>query len=363
MIISENSYFRTNLGGMLTHLGYTQVIQAEHVDEASFFFSQFGDQIKLVLFENLGGNVTDLPISRLMIQRSELDFTPLVLITNFTAPIPYFTQGISPLSRIDAELDRPFTISQLSKCIYQAHERRAHLRNKILICGETYQNAIAEALLVKNRPMHWQEITSATQLDELDEALIHHPFRVGTIMVEPASVDKHMLDRLAHFKKTLPGAQTPLVILSRNSSKIQPFRLFADLFFEIEADADVLLEIVSKRIIFGREIRDFLIKFKQALKSNSSNSQRLLQIALKKDSVRWELLKSKAKLLEAEGKPEAALHYLFQAWRSQPCDPSIYLSLIELSTGSDHQKWISIAKEFCPHHPQIQQIGLHAHAQ
>ena len=38
MIISENSYFRTNLGGMLTHLGYTQVIQAEHVDEASFLF-------------------------------------------------------------------------------------------------------------------------------------------------------------------------------------------------------------------------------------------------------------------------------------------------------------------------------------
>ncbi len=353
IIVSENEVFSKALSSMISGLGYHQALITHHVDEASFFFEKYNDQIKLIIFEVVEEGNSDLPLARLIIQKSELNFVPLIFVSNRSPKIPFLSFHSQDLSRIDRELMRPFTFQHLKQCIALAHERRSLLRNRLIYFGSQHSSGFFEAILVKNLPMHWQEVNVLDSLEGLQEYLAIHSFRVGGILIEPGSLSKKLIDYLAHYKKTTAGIQTPYLLLSTATHEVEPFRLFTDLYYDISNGPDEILSALSRRILYGWEIRDLLVEFKALIKIDPKGTEKRVQALLKKDGERWELRKCLAKMYEIKGDSARAIENYKRVLVSHPCDPATYLGLIELSSPEEKVNWIFQAKLFCPNHPQI----------
>ena len=342
---------------MLQKFGFHTILETDHVDEAHFFFTKYKEQIKLILFETSELEGADLPLSRLVIQKSELNFVPLIFISNHSHKFPYFRFQSHQLSRIDRDLSKPFSLPQLRTCIAQSHQRRAQLRNRILVFGATHVAKIAESIFVKKLPMHWQELIEVDSIETLQSNLELHAFRVGGIIIEPSKASAEMIEVLTRYKKTTAGSLTPLLVLGTEAHEVEPFRLCADLFYNMDEGSDEILSTLSKRIIFGWDVRALLVDFKDLLKAEPKKAEKLIHAHLKHDSERWELLKNYAKICELKGNLHTAKEYYERALITHPCDPSVYLSLMNLVGGLEKDGLIARAQKYCPHHPQIKKMS------
>ena len=359
IVVSEDQYLQRTASLLLTRLGYHTVLTTDHIDEASYFFSHYLEQINLILFESPMDESSDLPLARLVIQKSELNFIPLIFTSNHSKTPSFFSFQQHQLSRVDVTLSKPFGINQLKNSIAMAHRRRANLRNRLVVFSDDLVGRIAETIYIKALPMHWKEVIGVKDLNELKEQLSKNSFRIGGVLIDPGCKSPALSAFLRQYKKSFLGGHTPLAILGTDPEEVAQFRLSGDLFFDLKTHSrSELLSLLSKRLIYSWEVRDLLFRVKGLQKEKDfKGAAHLIRRGLKLDPNRWELLRGMAKIHEATGDKKKAIEFFEKALLTNPCDPYSYLSLISMFEGHSGQraKTLQLANLYCSGHPQIQE--------
>ncbi len=364
IILEENNHTRLVLTKMLSVLGYESVLSSSHIDEVCFYISQNLNRVKLILSASSVDDGPDFPLSRLVIQNRELDLTPMVYIQNESH---FYSQARhpNPLSRIDDTLTKPFIVKDLKASIVRAHQRRAALRNTILILGNQLhrENAI-EAMYDSQDSTHWKEVLSADTFESFKAAVLKGGFRVGSILIAPEFLSHQLVAWLRLFRRSPHGIETPIAFLSQDPGLAHEIRPHCDLFVSDPKTVALkmgmwrqLLLNLSRRLLHGWQLRDLLATAKDKIKSGDVGSaKKNLKQALALDSTRWEAHELEGILAEKSGKTEAAIESFKTELGLQPFAPLPYLKLIQLASVSDRDRFITSAAVYCPHHPQIQAL-------
>lgn len=364
IILEENSHTRQVLVKMLSALGYDSVLGASHIDEVCFFINKNLNHVKLILSSSTFEDGPDFPLSRLVIQNRELDLTPMIYIQNeghFYSQYRY----PNPLSRIDDALTKPFILKDLKASIILAHQRRAQLRNMILIFGKSKlrENAI-EAMYDCNESLHWKEVLSVDTFENFKETIGKCGFRIGGILIEPDCFSSQLLSWLRLFKRSPLGAETQIVFLSQAPALAHEVRPFCDLFIPDpqftplkHSDWKQLILNLSRRLVFSLRLKDLLSSARECIKNDRLVvAQQKVKEAFKVDPTRWELHELSGVLAEKQGLKDAAVKSFKNELLTQPFAPLPHLKLIQLTSGIEKKKIIENAAAYCPQHPQIQTL-------
>lgn len=365
IILEESTHARQVLTKMLTVLGYDVVLSSPHIDEVCFFINQNLSRVKVILSSSTFEDGPDFPLSRLVIQNRELDLTPLIYIQNESHFYSQRKNKPNPLSRIDDSLTKPFILKDLKASIELAQQRRAELRNTVLVFGKPglRENAM-EAMYECGDSTHWKEVISASSFESLKETIAKNGFRVGTLWIESAFLTPGVVQWLRLFKRSALGAQTPVVFLSQSPEFALQVRPYCDLFIPdpetISGKQNLwkrLMVKTSRRLVYSWRLKDLLSSAREFIKSDEIKlAHKKIKEALSIDPFRWEVQELAGLLAEKAGKNEIAIENFKSELATQPFAPLPHIKLILLSFGDEKVKAIHAAALSCPQHPQIQEM-------
>ena len=355
ILLEDDFHCREVLIGFLQECGYTTVFCAANVDEASFYFSEYTQQIKIIVCGNMNSLGLDLPLSRLIIQNRSLDLVPLVMLTNEV----FSSSDLSNqhrLSRLDAVLQRPFGKKTFKKAIFKAHERRALLRNHLIYYGKKFNTEISETVYAESDQFHWRKVSNVTSIQELKESIHQVGFQLGSVCIDEDLITDELVTYLKKFKKEILGSVTSLCIFGHDPFKIRGLRNSGDLFYDTDQPLSEMLSLLSLRMQCQFEMKELLHEIRHALKQkNIKEASELLYQAMQLDHKRWELLELSG-IIEKEKKNfKQAEDFFIKALETHPCSAFSYLNLISISQQSE-----TILKKailYCPLHPEILKLS------
>ena len=355
IVLDEDQHSQKVLASLLQQLGYTQILHAHGVDELDFYCSQNLNRIRLIVSAFRHEEGLDLPISRITLKHASLNLTPLVFTTNGQLLFKLNFRR-SRFSRIDSYIHRPFGIEALKDGIAEAHERRGSFRNVLLIYGKESISAI-EATYRENNFSHWKETVFAENFADLQKKYQEYGFKLGGILFDSKhTVEPHIEGWLNRIRKDLQGSTLVIGVLGQDAKAVIPFRLHANIFFDLEASWETVLDQLSERLLHDWESKMFFKRAKEQLKNkNLKRALTILKNAGKKISLTWELLELQGIAASQEGDLISASDQFLQALKMNPCSPSPYLQLLEISPPEQRKELALKALEYCPEHPQIKQ--------
>ena len=355
ILLEDDFHCREVMIGFLQECGYTTVFCAANVDEASFYFSEYAQQIKIIVCGNMNSLGLDLPLSRLIIQNRSLDLVPLVMLTNEV----FSSNDLNNqhrLSRLDAILQRPFGKRTFKKAICKAHERRALLRNHLIYFGDKLNTEISETVYAESEHFHWRKVSNASSIQELKDAVQQVGFQLGSICIDEDFINDELVTYLKKFKKEILGSVTSLCVFGQDPLKIRGLRSSGDVFYDTHHPLNEMLSLLSCRIQFQFEMKEDLHLIRHALKQkNIKKASELLSQSMQLDQMRWELLELSG-MIEVEKKNFKQAEGIFmKALETQPCSAFSYLNLIAISQQSE--AILKKAIQYCPLHPEILKLS------
>ena len=367
IILEADSHSRRVLTTLLHSLGYTSVFAASDINEADFYFCRNPDRIRLILYSSSPEEGGDLPLSQLVVQRPEMDFAPLIQMSNRRLRQSFLVFR-TPLVRVDDYLSKPFGAIQLKRSISRGHRRRAELRSTLLVLSNSLGPRIGEALYTWKASVHWKEVVSVSSPDAFETKLDSNRFRVGAIILDPALCNSSIISWLIRFKRTLIGAATPVALLSRAPERTLELRQQCNLFFDRPeredsyAAEDVsihlgwpeILKILSNRILFGQDAKEIITTCRQGIKAGRLDyAEKLANLGLAHDPARWEFQELVGTIAAKRGNRGEAIERFKTALATNPCSPYSYLNLVRLLDGSERKKILEVGSAYCPFHPQL----------
>jgi hypothetical protein len=260
IVLESDPHSRDAITTMLQHLGYSRVLHAEHVDEAIYFFSREKYKVNLIVSSAQANYSEDLPISRFLLKASEMNLCPLLVsVDEWIKPMPSPFQ--SRFSRVDSVITKPFYENRFHRAIIRAHERRATLRNTLLIYGGEAIPDLEESVFSASRACHWKLVIRLKTKEELIQVCTQTEFRVGGLILPAECATPDIVKELRQFKRTVMGAATPLGIVGDYEADMpHDLRLLGDVFFEKKLNPVQIAVRLSKRLIHHWEVQNTSFK-------------------------------------------------------------------------------------------------------
>lgn len=357
IVIDENQHSRNVISSMLKTLGYAQTIECVDFHDFDIQCSLYGKKINLIISALQQAEGLDFPLSRMLIQNQNLNLAPLVFLTNrrFNLRLSF---GRSRLSRIDSYIPRPFGLDQLQKGIIEAHQRRSEFRNMVLILTRETTSAAVEASYTDRKQSHWEEAVFVHSIQELKARYNENDFKIGGIVFDHKLIDSSTRRWLKRMRKTSLGASTIISILGRTPAEVLPLRDEANFFFDPKEEWDVILKAMSMRLRRDWEAKFILKKIRCSQKAQQGSIvKRLLSICEKRNLPHWEFEEQRGILALSLNQPVQAVYHFQKALEANPAAASVYVRLIPQLSPPLQYRVINKAKNYCPLHPEIQNMS------
>lgn len=145
--------------------------------------------------------------------------------------------------------------------------------------------------------------------------------------------------------------------LSQEPREIQEFRIHSDFFFDPALSWETLLLNMSERLQYDWRVKNWIRRAKIEIKNgNPKDLEKLFKKALTLKITHWEILELQGLLATFRNDLELARELYFRALEMNPCAPSTYIQLFQISAFTKKDFHVAQALEYCPNHPQIKSL-------
>jgi tetratricopeptide (TPR) repeat protein len=379
LIFAPEESVRQSLQRFCRELGESEIYAFDQLSPAIGLLEKEPSNIKLILATwTLDILELNHALARIQLKEQSLHLVPFVLILPGRAVFEATSQA-SQLDRVDHYLIRPMNRTIFRRALQSAHERRACLRDTLLVLGETGEQAALKVLWSQKDKMgyHWKSLLVSRSQEDLKSCLEQHGARIGAILIDPISCRKELVESVVAYHRTPVGHQTPIVILSRDCERVGAMRSMGNAFVDfderLESPAalqafEFALELASRRLRKQWETLGLLNRSKEILKAENAKIRSwlpgradsglaLLNDALKVDP-RWEVHESLGRLFMKRGQVHLAILHFRETLKTNPYSPRAYLSLFELlaEREAEASEILRTAQRYCPCLPQIRAL-------
>lgn len=263
--------------------------------------------------------------------------------------------------RIDAYLKRPFTTQSLHQALKVASIERLKSRYTLGYIGPaTSANAVAIRNIAKSEKLFLKELEVFENIRDLAGKPESTLRKLSAVLIDSSSVTPKEAEALNQFRRTPQGQKITFISIGRDPKKVGPIRDQAELFLPFEEFENIKqMKIVENFLISQWELDHNLQLMKQASQLKDSENLTLSRRLIERAPFYVHGYLQYASQLEQKNKLSLAKKEYEKAIEVNPFSPRAYLKLIlllqkENTPAAELKKWVSMAVDHCPAHPELQ---------